>query len=97
MSEPLVPSKEMPAKIHGVLTIKQKAVERVADGTVTYIKLTLEQLEQQKRFGFTSDNLKIKAKLRSAFTDHGMQVPQILFLKVANDIQMAVDIVFVRQ
>ena len=97
MSEPLVPGKEMPAKIHGVLTIKQKAVERVADGTVTYIKLTPEQLEQQKRFGFTSDNLKVKAKLSSAFTDHGMQVPQILYLKVANDIQMAVDIVFVRQ
>ena len=54
MSEPLVPGKEMPAKIHGVLTIKQKAVERVADGTVTYIKFTPEQLEQQKRFGFTS-------------------------------------------
>jgi hypothetical protein len=76
---------------------KQKAVERVADGTVTYIKLTPEQVEQQKRFGFTRDNLKVKAKLGSAFTDHGMQVPQILFLKVANDIQMAVDIVFVRQ
>lgn len=97
ISEPLVPGKETPAKIHGVLTIKQKAVERVADGTVTYIKLTPEQVEQQKRFGFTSDNLKVKAKLGSAFTDHGMQVPQLLFLKVANDIQMAVDLVFVRQ
>ena len=28
---------------------------------------------------------------------HGMQVRQLLFLKVANDIQMAVDLVFVRQ
>lgn len=97
IAEPLVPGKETPAKIHGVLTIKQKPVERVADGTVTYIKLTPEQVEQQKRFGFTSDNLKVKAKLGSTFTDHGMQIPQILFLKVANDIQMAVDLVFVRQ
>ena len=97
ITEPLVPGKETPAKIHGVLTIKQKSVDRVADGTVTYIKLTPEQVEQQKRFGFTSDNLKVKAKLGSTFTDHGMQIPQILFLKVANDIQMAVDLVFVRQ
>lgn len=97
ISEPLVAGKETPAKIHGVLTVKQKAVDRVADGTVTYIKLTPEQVEQQKRFGFTTDNLKVKAKLSSAFTDHGMQVPQLLFLKVANDIQMAVDLVFVRQ
>jgi hypothetical protein len=41
--------------------------------------------------------LKVKAKLGSAFTDHGMQVPQLLFLRVANDIQMVVDVVFVRQ
>jgi polyisoprenoid-binding protein YceI len=97
MSEPLVPGKETPAKIHGVLTIKQKPVDAVADGTVTYIKLTPEQVEQQKRFGFTSDNLKVKAKLSSTFTNHGMQVPELLFLKLANDIQMAVDLVFVRQ
>jgi polyisoprenoid-binding protein YceI len=96
ISEPLVPGKETPAKIHGVLTMKQKAVNRVADGTVTYIKLTPEQVEQQKRFGFTGDNLKVKAKLGSTFTDHGMQVPQLLFLKVANDLQLAVDLVFVR-
>lgn len=97
ISEPLVPGKETPAKIHGVLTIKQKPVDTVADGTVTYMKLTPEQVEQQKRFGFTSDNLKVKAKLNSTFTSHGMQVPQLLFLKVANDIQMAADLVFVRQ
>ena len=97
IAEPLVPGKETPAKIHGVLTIKQKPVNRVADGTVTYIKLSPEQVEQQKRFGFTSDNMKVKAKFTSSFTDHGMQVPQLLFLKVANELQMAVDLVFVRQ
>ena len=94
---PLVPGKETPAKVHGVLTIKQKPVDTVADATVTYYKLTPEQVEQQKRFGFTSDNVKVKAKVNSTFTAHGLQVPQILFLKVANDIQMATDLVFVRQ
>jgi polyisoprenoid-binding protein YceI len=97
ITEPLVPGKETPAKIHGVLTVKNKPVDTVADGTVTYIKLTPEQLEQQKRFGFTSDNLKVKAKMNSTFTQHGMQVPELLFLKVANDLQMAADLVFVRQ
>jgi polyisoprenoid-binding protein YceI len=94
---PLSPGKETPAKVHGVLTIKQKPADMVADATVMYIKLSPEQVEQQKRFGFTSDNVKVKAKLGSTFTAHGMQVPQLLFLKVANDIQMLADLVFVRQ
>jgi len=64
---------------------------------VTYIKLSPEQVEQQKRFGFASDNVKVKAKVGSTFTAHDMQVPQLLFLKVANDIQMLADLVFVRQ
>src|SRR6266403_2625988 len=94
---PLSPGKETPAKVHGVLTIKQKPADMVADATVMYIKLAPEQVEQQKRFGFTADNVKVKAKLNSTFTAHGMQVPQLLFLKVANDIQMLADLVFVRQ
>ena len=94
---PLQPGKETPAKVHGVLTIKQKPADTVADATVMYIKLAPEQVEQQKRFGFTADNVKVKAKLSSTFTAHGMQVPQLLFLKVANDIQMLADLVFVRQ
>jgi polyisoprenoid-binding protein YceI len=94
---PLTPGKELPAKVHGTLTVKQKPVDTVADSTVTYIKLTPEQVEQQKRFGFTSDNVKVKAKLSTTFTNHGIQVPQLLFLKVANEIQLVTDLVFVRQ
>ena len=95
-SEPLVSGKETPVRIHGMLTVKQKAVPKVADGSVTYITLTPEQVETQKRFGFTGDNMKVKARLSTTFTEHGIQVPQLLFLKVANEIQMAVDLVFVR-
>lgn len=93
---PLEPGKAMPAKIHGVLTVKQKPVERVADGTVTYIKLTPEQAEQQKRFGFTSDNIKVRTKLATTFTDHAMQVPQLLILKLANDIAIETDLTFIK-
>jgi len=94
---PLEPGKATPAKIHGVLTVKQKPVDRVADGTVTYIKLTPEQVEQQKRFGFTSDNIKVRTKLATTFTDHAMQVPQLLILKLSNDIAIETDLTFIRQ
>ena len=97
ISGPLVPGKEAPAKIHGVLTVKQKPVERVADGKVMYLKLTPEQIEAQKRFGFTSENIKVKAKFASTFTDHGMQVPQLLFLKVNNDLELETDLVFAKE
>jgi polyisoprenoid-binding protein YceI len=94
---PLEPGKMVPAKVKGILTVKQKPVERVADATVTWIKLTPEQVEAQKRFGFTADNIKVRAKFATSFTDHGLQIPQILFYKVANDIQLETDLTFARQ
>ena len=94
---PLVSGKEAPAKIHGLLTVKQKPVERVADAKVMYMKLTPEQVEGQKRFGFASDNIKVKAKFATTFTDHGMQVPQLLFLKVNNEVELETDLVFAKE
>jgi len=94
---PLEPGKVVPAKIRGLLTVKQKAVERIADGTVSYIKLTPEQVEAQKRFGFASDNVKVRTKLGTTFTDHGMQIPQLLILKLSNDIAIETDLTFIRQ
>jgi polyisoprenoid-binding protein YceI len=93
---PLVAGKEVPAKITGVLTVKQKPVQRTADGTVTLITLTPEQVEAQKRFGFTADNIKVRAKFATTFSDHGIAVPQIFVFKVANDIQLETDLTFVR-
>jgi polyisoprenoid-binding protein YceI len=93
---PLEPGKAVPAKVKGILTIKQKPVETVADATVTYIKLTPEQAEQQKRFGFTADNIKVRAKFSTTFTDHAMQVPQLLFLKVSDELLLETDLTFVR-
>jgi polyisoprenoid-binding protein YceI len=94
---PLEPGKEMPAKVKGILTIKQKPVELVADARVTYIKLTPEQVEAQKRFGFASDNVKVRAKFGTLFSNHGITIPQLLFLKVSNEIQLETDLTFVRQ
>jgi polyisoprenoid-binding protein YceI len=92
----LEPGKPLPAKIRGVLTVKQKPVERVADGTVTYIQLSPEPVEQQKRFGFTAENIKVRTRLATTFTDHGMQVPQLLILKLANDIFIETDLTFIK-
>jgi polyisoprenoid-binding protein YceI len=93
---PLEPGKAVPAKVRGILTVKQKPVERVVDATVTYIKLTPDQVEAQKRFGFAGENIKVRAAFSTSFTDHGMQVPQLLFLKVANELQLETDLTFVR-
>jgi polyisoprenoid-binding protein YceI len=94
---PLESGKVVPATIRGLLTVKQKAVERTADGTVTYIKLSPEQVEAQKRFGFTSDNIKVRTKLATTFTDYTMQIPQLLILKLSNDIAIETDLTFVKQ
>ena len=94
---PLEPGKAVPAKVRGILTVKQRPIERVADTTVTWIKLTPAQLESQKRFGFTADNIKVRARFATTFTDHAMQVPQLLIFKVANEIQLETDLTFARE
>ena len=93
---PLVVGKDVAARIIGILTVKQKPVPRTTDGTVTWIKLTPEQVEAQKRFGFAADNVKVRAKFATTFTDHGIQVPQIFVFKVNNEIQLETDLTFVR-
>jgi len=97
LAGPLEPGKTVPAKVKGILTVKQKPVERVADATVTWIKLTPEELEGQKRFGFAADNIKVRARFATTFTDHGLKIPAILFYKVSNDIQLETDLTFARQ
>src|SRR5207245_5569766 len=91
---PLEPGKNVPAKVKGILTVKQKPVERVADATVTWVKLTPEEVEAQKRFGFAADNIKVRARFATTFTDHGLKIPAILFYKVSNDIQLETDLTF---
>jgi len=94
---PLEPGKEAPAKVMGTLTIKGKPIETVADARVTWVKLTPEQVEAQKRFGFATDNLKVRAKFGTTFANHNITIPQLLVLKVSNDIQLETDLTFVKQ
>jgi polyisoprenoid-binding protein YceI len=97
LAGPLEPGKETPAKVHGTLTVKGKPANIVADSRVTYVKLAPDVLEQQKRFGFTNDNIRVKAKFDTKFTNHDMQVPQLLFLKVNNNIELEADLTLIRQ
>ena len=94
---PLVAGKAALAKVHGTLTIKQKPVDIVADARVTYVKLTAEQVEAQKRFGFAADNIKVRAKFATTFTNHGITIPEMLFLKVSNEIELETDLTYARQ
>ncbi len=96
-ARPLEPGKEITAKVKGVLTIKGKPVDRVIDARVTYLRLTPQQLESHKRFGYTEDVLRVRATFDTTFTNHGMQVPQYLLLKVSNEIQLETDLTLVRQ
>ena len=93
----LEPGKEVPAKISGTLTIKRRPIEITADARITYVKLTPEQLETQKRFGFTADNFRVRANFKTSFTNHGMQVPQLLIFKLANTIQIETDLTLARE
>ena len=94
---PLDPGKEMPAKLKGTLTIKERPVDITVDARITYVKLTPEQLDSQKRFGFTSDNIRLKVKFNTSFTNHGMQIPELMYIKLSNDIQLETDLTLVRQ
>ncbi len=99
LAGPLEPGKEVPAKVTGILTIKGKPVQTVADARVTYIKLTTDQLEKddQKRWGFTTDNVKVRAKFATTLTNHGIPIPQLLILKLSNDLLLETDLTFVKQ
>ena len=54
-------------------------------------------MEAQKRFGFAVDNIKVRAKFATSFTNHGMTIPEMLFLKVSNEIELETDLAFARQ
>jgi polyisoprenoid-binding protein YceI len=97
MGGPLEPGKETPARLKGILTVKQRPVEITANARITLVKLTPEQIELQKRFGFTSENIRVKATFTTSFTNHGMNVPELLLFKLSNDIQIETDLTFVRQ
>ena len=93
---PLEPGKPIQGKVRGTLTIRGRPVETVADCTINYVKLSPEQAESQKRFGLTTENVRATAKFRTTFTSHGMQVPQLLVLKVSDEIQLETDLVLAR-
>jgi len=77
---------------------EQKPYERVADAKVRYLKLTPEQVETQKRFGFASDNIKVKANVvhthftRSRHAGAPAAVPQS-----TTEVELETDPVFAKE
>lgn len=92
----LEPGREMPAKVRGLLTIRQKPFETTADTRITYLKLSGAHAELARRGGYGPEILKVRTKLQTSFTNHGMQVPQLYFLRVSSDIQLEVDLTLTR-
>jgi polyisoprenoid-binding protein YceI len=97
MAGPLQPGNGVPAKLRGTLTIKGVPVTLAADAQVSYLKLTPTQLETQRAFGFTSDTIRVSAKFNTSFTNHRMKIPQVMFSRLSNDIQLEVDLTLVRK
>jgi polyisoprenoid-binding protein YceI len=97
MAGPLQPGNGVPAKLRGTLTIKGVPVNLSADAHVTYLKLTPAQLETPSGFRFTSDTIRVSAKLNTSFTNHRLQIPQVMFSRLSNDIQLDIDLTLVRK
>ena len=93
---PLEAGREVAAKVRGVLTIRQKAVETRVDARIAYLKLSNAEAEALRRAGYGPDIVRVRAKLQTTFTNHGMQVPQLYFLRVSNEIQLDVDLTLTR-
>src|SRR5262249_34895159 len=93
------PGQEGPATTRRTLTIRLRRlpVDITADGRIACGKLAPEDLDTQKRFGFPTDNFRVRAQFPTSFTTHGMQVPQLLILNLANVIQIETDLTLARQ
>jgi hypothetical protein len=59
--------------------------------------IQLKMLSNYSRATFATDNVKVRAKFSTLFSNHGITIPQLLFLKVSNEIQLETDLTFVRQ
>jgi len=93
---PLEPGREVPAKVKGTLTVKRRPIDVVADARITYLRLSGPEAEAPRRSGFGPEVLRVRTRLQTRFTDHGMQVPQFYFLRVSNEIQLEVDLILTR-
>lgn len=91
----LKPAQSLKGKAYGKLTIRGVTRDIVADLTATSFPLT--DALKNPDFGFTGDLMKIDVSFKTSFTNHGMQVPQMLFYKVSNDIDVQTSLTLVAQ
>jgi len=66
------------------------------DASIMYMRLTPGGAGAAKAFRVRTDNIKVRAKLNTTSPRHGMQIPQILFLRSPTKLQIATDLVFAR-
>ena len=85
----LVANKATKLKVRGKFTVHGITQFVTTTGTARWIPLTDEM---KKTPGITGDVLRIKLSFRVNLTDHQVSVPSIVRLKVANDIDVSVDL-----
>jgi polyisoprenoid-binding protein YceI len=85
------PGATVRGKVHGRLTVRGVSKDVVADVLVTPLPPTADPR------GATSaapgEVVRVEADLRTAFTNHGMQVPEVFLYRLSNDIQLTVTLV----
>jgi polyisoprenoid-binding protein YceI len=94
---PLVADQPVRAKVVGILTVKQTPVPRVADATVTWIRPTPARPAPEGRSGSIADTLRVRARLFTRFTNHGMRLPEVMGVAIADDIEIDADLTFARE
>jgi len=94
---PLAPNTLTPAKVEGILTIKGKPVTTTADVRITYVKPAADSVTTARTAAETGDVLRVQVAFHTSFTNHGMSVPEVLFLKATNGILMEADLTLVHQ
>lgn len=91
----LKPAKSVKGKAYGKLTIRGVTRDIVAEVVATSFPLT--DALRNPDVGFTGDLMKIDVSFKTSFTNHGVQVPQMLFYKVSNDIDVQTSLTLVAQ
>jgi polyisoprenoid-binding protein YceI len=88
---PATPGARVRGRVFGRLTVRGVSKDLVADVLVTPLPPTPDPRNAAN--ATAGEVVKVEADLRTAFTDHGMQVPEVFVYRLSNEIQLTVTLV----
>jgi polyisoprenoid-binding protein YceI len=80
-------------KVYGTLTVRGVAKDLVADVVVTRLPPTADPGNDTG--APPGEAVKVEAYFRTAFTNHGMQVPEVFVYRLSNDLDLKVTLMLV--